>query len=93
MTYDLTCGTTYYVRVGAYGTTGFGAGTLTVTPGSTACSTPCPADLNGDHVVNGADIGLLLGNWGNAGIGDINNDGIVNGADIGALLGAWGACP
>ena len=24
----------------------------------------CPADLNGDGLVNGADLGLLLGGWG-----------------------------
>ncbi|MFO0961840.1 MAG: hypothetical protein U0625_02925 [Phycisphaerales bacterium] len=52
----------------------------------------CTGDLNNDGVVNGADLGLLLGNWGNAGIGDINNDGIVNGADLGLLLGNWGVC-
>jgi hypothetical protein len=53
----------------------------------------CPADLNGDRIVDGADLGLLLGNWGGSGIGDINQDGTVNGADLGLLLGAYGACP
>ncbi|MFO0963276.1 MAG: hypothetical protein U0625_10285 [Phycisphaerales bacterium] len=48
-------------------------------------------DLNGDGIVNGADLGILLGNWGNSGIGDLNNDGIVNGADLGLLLGNWTA--
>ncbi|HMN96053.1 MAG TPA: multiheme c-type cytochrome [Phycisphaerales bacterium] len=49
-----------------------------------------PADLNGDGVVDGADLGLLLGAWGTPGPGDINGDGIVDGADLGLLLGAWG---
>jgi hypothetical protein len=40
--------------------------------------------------VNGADLGVLLGSWNDAGIADLNNDGIVNGADMGLLLGAWG---
>jgi formylglycine-generating enzyme required for sulfatase activity len=53
----------------------------------------CTGDLNGDRVVTGADLGLLLGNWGHAGIGDIDGNGVVDGADLGALLGAWGACP
>ena len=53
---------------------------------------PCPADLNTDHVVNGADLGLLLGQWGGPN-GDLNGDGTTNGADLGLLLGAWGACP
>ena len=38
----------------------------------------------------GADLGLLLSNWGGAGTGDFNNDGTVDGADLGALLSAWG---
>ncbi len=52
-------------------------------------------DLNHDGVVNGADLGILLGNWGACpGKGacepDINGDGTVDGADIGLLLGHWG---
>ena len=53
---------------------------------------PCAADLDGNAEVNGADLGLLVGNWGNAGTGDINQDGTVNGADLGALIGGWGSC-
>jgi hypothetical protein len=41
--------------------------------------------------VNGADLGILLGDFGaTSGYSDLNNDGIVNGADLGLLLGAWG---
>ena len=46
-------------------------------------------DIDGNGVVNGADLGQLLGAWGTAGPGDLNGDGIVNGPDLGALLGAW----
>lgn len=53
-------------------------------------SAPNPADLNGDGHVDGADLGLLLGNWNAAGVGDINGDGHVDGADLGLLLGSWG---
>jgi hypothetical protein len=49
-----------------------------------------PADLNGDGVVNGADLGFMLGGWGQPGITDINQDGTTNGADLGQLLGSWG---
>lgn len=56
------------------------------------CAAPCPADLNGDNTVNGADLGSLLGNWGNSGIGDLNGSGTVEGGDLGILLGAWGLC-
>lgn len=54
-------------------------------------STCAPADLNCDGVVNGADLGLLLGAWGTSGPGDFNGDGTVNGADLGVLLGSWSA--
>jgi hypothetical protein len=46
-------------------------------------------DLNGDGVVNGADVGLLLANWGNPGTGDLNNSGTVDGADLGIQLSNW----
>ncbi len=53
----------------------------------------CPADLNGDNSVDGADLGLLLSQWDRSGPADMNDDGIVNGADLGLLLAAWGECP
>lgn len=47
-------------------------------------------DLNGDGVVDGADLGLLLGAWDTADdAADLNDDGVVDGADLGLLLGAW----
>ena len=53
---------------------------------------PCPADLNQDGVVSGADIGLLLSAWSTSGSGDLNDDSVVNGADLGLLLSSWGPC-
>ena len=47
------------------------------------------ADLNGDGVVNGADLGLLLVDFGGSGAADLNGDGIVNGADLGLMLVEW----
>ncbi|MFO0875229.1 MAG: hypothetical protein U0575_14830 [Phycisphaerales bacterium] len=54
----------------------------------------CPGDLNGDGLVDGADLGLLLAVWGSGGgtPADLNQDGHVDGADLGLLLGAWGGC-
>jgi len=54
----------------------------------------CPNDLTGDGVVDGSDLGSLLGQWGACAgcAADFNGDGIVNGNDLGALLGAWGSC-
>lgn len=46
-------------------------------------------DLNNDGHVDGADLGILLGQWGGPGSADFNGDGVVNGADLGVMLGAW----
>ena len=50
-----------------------------------------PGDLNGDGIVDGADMGLLLSAWGTCGgcSADLNGDGIVDGADMGLLLAYW----
>lgn len=54
----------------------------------------CPADLNGDGVVNAGDLALLLGAWGSASsTADLNLDATVNAGDLALLLGAWGPCP
>lgn len=57
---------------------------------------PCPADLTGNRVVDGADLAALLGAWGACSgscPADLTGDGVVNGADLAAQLGAWGNCP
>lgn len=53
----------------------------------------CPADITGDRVIDGVDLGTLLSAWSSGGAADVNRDGVVDGADLGSLLGAWGACP
>ncbi|MSR18676.1 MAG: hypothetical protein EXS00_05840 [Phycisphaerales bacterium] len=50
-----------------------------------------PGDLDGDGFVNGADLAVLLGNWGNSGAGDFDADGIVGGVDLGTFLAMWGS--
>ncbi len=52
---------------------------------------PDPCDLNGDGVVDGFDLGILLSAWGSSGPGDLDGDGIVDGADLGILLSCWSA--
>jgi hypothetical protein len=49
---------------------------------------PAPADLNGDGVVDGGDLGLLLAAWGTPDA-DLNGDGTTDGADLGILLSEW----
>jgi hypothetical protein len=46
-------------------------------------------------VINGADLGILLSEWGPGyanTVSDINHDGRVDGADLGFLLANWGPC-
>ncbi len=54
----------------------------------------CAGDANGDNGVNGADLSVLLAQFGTsvpAGTGaDFNADGVVNGADLSVLLGSFG---
>jgi hypothetical protein len=79
---------TFYVRVAPVTTTNglqlYNA-TLTITPPPSN-----PADIDGDGVVNAADLGVLLAAWGSSlDIADINDDGIVDGNDLGLVLSSW----
>ncbi len=50
---------------------------------------PVIGDLNGDFVVDAADLAILLGQWGGPGSGDLDGNGTVDAADLAILLGAW----
>jgi hypothetical protein len=57
---------------------------------------PCPADTNGDNIVNFADLNAVLGQFGLQSapaelVGDVNLDGAVNFGDLNAVLAAFGA--
>jgi hypothetical protein len=88
MTFNVTQNLPVYIRVGAASTGGSGTMTIACTP----AAPPCPADLNDDNVVDGADLAALLGSWGLA-QNDLDGNGVVDGADLASLLGSWGACP
>ncbi len=53
------------------------------------CEPELPADLNGDGLVNGVDLTILLGQWGASGAADIDGDGVVSATDLTALLAQW----
>ena len=56
------------------------------------CERPMVGDLNGDGLVNGADMGILFVAWGQASPGnmaDIDGNGMVDSADLGQLLIHW----
>ncbi len=60
-------------------------------PAASLVTTSPSADLNGDGDVDTADLGGLLGSFGNNGpYADLNHDGIVDTADIGLMLGQFG---
>lgn len=54
---------------------------------------PCPSDLNGDGNTDGADLTILLGEWGGSDpLVDLNGSGTVEGGDLVIVLGEWGPC-
>ena len=56
---------------------------------------PCPADFNGDGRVDGADLPVVLSEWGACGGGcsaDLDGNDLVDGADLSQVLAAWGPC-
>jgi hypothetical protein len=50
---------------------------------------PIPGDLDGNGVVNGADLAAVLAYWGTP-AGDVNGDGTTDGSDLAVVLGNWG---
>ena len=55
----------------------------------------CPADLLPDGIVNAADLGAILVNWGpctGSCLGDLDGDNVVGASDLAAVLVAWGPC-
>jgi hypothetical protein len=54
----------------------------------------CPGDFDGNGIVNGGDLGLMLVVWNSDNPAyDIDGNGVVNGGDLGYLLTYWGPCP
>ncbi len=52
---------------------------------------PTIGDINADGVVDTADLGILISEFGNAGgIADLNGDGVVDTADLGQLIANFG---
>ena len=53
----------------------------------------CPLDLDGNGVVDGADLPELLARWGPCGndcAGDLDLDGRIDGSDLAIFLAGWG---
>ncbi len=57
------------------------------------CPDQCQADLDCDHRVGSADLGLLIARWATTDrVCDLDGDGDVNAADLGLLVASWGPC-
>jgi hypothetical protein len=57
------------------------------------CVSLCPADLDGNDVVDVSDLLLLLAAWGQSGHpADLDGSGTVDVGDLLILLAEWGAC-
>jgi glucose/arabinose dehydrogenase len=58
------------------------------------CDPPavCDGDVNGDDMVDGTDLSIVLGFWGACSgcDADVNGDGQVDGTDLSVVLGYWG---
>ena len=52
----------------------------------------CDADLDLNHVVDGADLGMLISVWGVDGFGDLDQNDVIDAADLGTMLAQWGPC-
>ncbi len=85
-------GQSFVIRVGSAIVDSTGTGVLRI-----ACdpiNPPIPGDIDGNGVVDGADLGQMLTAWGPCGTpqncpADLTGDGIVDGADLGILLTNW----
>ncbi len=83
----LSCGVQYYWGVIANSPNGI----TDSTPQAFAFTTGLVADINGDGVVDTADLGVLISAFGTAGpSGDLNADGVVDTADLGLLISGFG---
>ena len=66
-----------------------------IEPTPCGCGSAASSDLNGDLIVDPADLGILLAFWRDAEafpLADLNFDGQVNSLDLGLILSHWGPC-
>ena len=93
LTFDVSEGLTYLIRVGGFSDQSVGSGQLVL--GGQLCipSAPCRSDLNSDGDVNVTDVLTLIDNWGDTSFEfDIDEDGIVGLGDLLIILAEWGSC-
>ena len=52
----------------------------------------CQADVNGDNLVNGVDLAIILSGWAGPGQSDLDHSGVTDGIDLAIVLSGWGVC-
>jgi hypothetical protein len=87
------CATPYLIRIASLtGQTGFATVHVTLISSAQSC---CVEDLNQTGIVDAADLGTLLGQFGvcpNCSA-DFNASGFVDSSDLGQMLASFGTCP
>lgn len=72
------------------GASGSSASDLSIVADGVESGPSLPGDLDGNGVVDGADLAILLTDWGRSGVpADLNGDGVVDGGDLAVLLSNW----
>ena len=61
--------------------------------GYPSCGPACVADIDGDRIVDGIDLAIVLTRWGGATKDYPRADTNLDGTDLAAVLSAWGPCP
>ena len=85
---DVSPGDVYYIRIGGYQGRNVGPGTLTIT---TISDPTCPADTDGNGVVDVIDLLAVIDGWGTDS-SDFNDDGTTDVIDLLAVIDGWGYC-
>jgi hypothetical protein len=55
----------------------------------------CAADFDGDGIVGGGDMAIMLGSWGPCQgpcVADLDEDLTISGGDLALLIAVWGPC-
>jgi hypothetical protein len=81
-------GESYLIRVGGYGSTDSGGGTVSV-----KCEPECVGDVDDSGTVDIEDLLMILGAYGGSdAASDVNGDGIVDINDLLLVISTWGPC-